>query len=130
MTTRGRIVKIIDEMEALECVISVSRVAKEAGISHSAIFNRYSDLAKRIKAIAGKVKEKDVQAQLTTRLGELREEKGKRAELREELGTAKEELRKVNSVNAALQLENASLKAQLHAATRRTPNLRLIPETE
>jgi regulator of replication initiation timing len=50
---------------------------------------------------------------LAKRVGTIKEEKAKRARIHEELEKIKELLRKVNSVNAALQFENASLKAQI-----------------
>lgn len=128
ITTRLRILEVIEGMEEAGSIMSVSGVAREVGISHSAIFNRYSDLAERIRVSAGKVKEKDAQVQLATRLGKLKEEKEKRAKLREELVKIKEELRKANSINAALQLENASLKAELNDTRGRSRSLMSLPQ--
>lgn len=114
LTVREKILQVIEGMQQAASLMTISGVAKEAGISNSTIHNRYPDLAERIRVLAGVVKEKDVKTQLTKRVGIIKEEKAKRARVREELEEVKELLRKVNSVNAALQFENTSLKAQLN----------------
>ena len=113
LTTREKILQVIEGMEQAGSLMTISGVAKEARVSNSTIHNRYQDLAERIRASTGVVREKDVKTQLAKRLGTIKGEKAKRARVREELEEVKELLRKVNSVNAALQLENASLKAQI-----------------
>jgi AcrR family transcriptional regulator len=100
-------------MEQAGSLMTISAVAREVGVSSSTIHNRYSDLAERIREYVGDVSEKDIKSQLARRHGQIKDKKAKRARVREELEEVKQLLRKVNSVNAALQFENAALKSQL-----------------
>lgn len=126
LTAREKILQVIEGMEQAGSLMAISRVAKEAGVSNSTIHNRYPDLAERIRISAGVVTEKDVKTQLGKRLGTIKDEKAKRARVREELEETKELLRKINSVNATLQFENVSLKAQLDDLRRQT-QIHIIP---
>jgi AcrR family transcriptional regulator len=126
LTAREKILQVIEGMEQAGSLMAISRVAKEAGVSNSTIHNRYPDLAERIRISAGVVTEKDVKTQLVKRLGTIKDEKAKRARVREELEETKELLRKINSVNATLQFENVSLKAQLDDLRRQT-RIHIIP---
>ena|ERR1035438_2699024 len=110
LTTRQRLLQIIEGMEQAGSIMTISGVAKEAGVSSAAIHNRYPDLADRIRKSAGAVKVEDVRVKLTKRSGAIKEEKAKRAKLRQELAEVKALLQKSDSVNAALQLENSRLK--------------------
>lgn len=129
VTVREKILQVIEGMEQAGSLMTISGVAKEAGVSNSTIHNRYPDLAERIRVSAGVVKEKDIKTQLAKRVGTIKEEKAKRARVREELEEVKELLRKVNSVNATLQFENASLKAQL-GDIRYQARIHIIPHKE
>ncbi len=120
LTAREKILQVIEGMEQAGSLMAISRVAKEAGVSNSTIHNRYPDLAERIRISAGVIAEKDVKTQLVKRLGTIKDEKTKRARVREELEETKELLRKISSVNATLQFENVSLKAQLEDLRRQT----------
>ena len=111
LTTRQKLLLIIEGMEQAGSLISISGVAREAGISSAAIHNRYSDLAERIRESAGVVEEQDARGKLAKRSGLIMEEKAKRARLRQELAEVKALLQKADSVNASLQLENGRLKA-------------------
>jgi AcrR family transcriptional regulator len=111
LTTRQKLLLIIEGMEKAGSILTISGVAKEAGLSNASIHNRYPDLADRIRKSAGVVKEKDAKSQLTKRLGTIKEEKAKRARVRKELEEIKLLLQKADSVNAALQLDNSRLKA-------------------
>ena len=111
LTTRQKLILIIEGMEKAGSILTISGVAKEARLSNAAIHNRYPDLADRIRKSAGVVKEKDAKSQLTKRLGTIKEEKAKRARVRKELEEIKLLLQKADSVNAALQLDNSRLKA-------------------
>lgn len=113
LSNREKILQVIEGMEQAGTLMTIAGVAKEAGVSNSTIHNRYPDLAERIRASAGVVKEKDIKNVLANRLGTIKEEKAKRARIREEFEKVKELLRRANSVNATLQFENASLKAEL-----------------
>jgi hypothetical protein len=111
LTTRQKLLLIIEGMEKAGSILTISGVAKEASLSNASIHNRYPDLADRIRKSAGVVKEKDAKSQLTKRLGTIKEEKAKRARVRKELEEIKLLLQKADSVNAALQLDNSRLKA-------------------
>jgi AcrR family transcriptional regulator len=111
LTTRQKLLLIIEGMEQADSIITISGVAREAGISSSAIHNRYSDLADRIRASAGVMKGQDAKGKLGKQRGTIMEEKAKRARLRQELAQVKALLQKADSVNASLQLENGRLKA-------------------
>jgi ribosomal protein L36 len=111
LTTREQLLLIIEGMEKAGSITTISGVAREAGISGAAIHNRYPDLAVRIRESAGAVKEQDAKGKLIKRNGVIMEEKAKRERLRHELAEVKILLQKTNSVNAALQLENARLTA-------------------
>lgn len=113
LSTREKILQVIEGMEQAGSLMTISGVAKEAKVSNSTIHNRYPDLAERIRLSAGVVIEKDAKEELTRRLGAIKEEKAKRSRLREQLEETKELSRKIASVNATLQFENASLKARL-----------------
>lgn len=93
--------------------MTISSVAREAGISNASIHNRYPELAERIRELSGREIQLDANVQLDKRRGRIKEEKTKQVALREDLERLKGLLRKTNSVNAALQLENELLRAQL-----------------
>lgn len=111
LTTRQKLMLIIEGMEKAGSIMTISGVAKAARISNASIHNRYPDLADRIRQSSGVLKETDARTQLTKRLGTISEEKAKRARIRKELEEVKALLQKTASVNAALQLENGRLKA-------------------
>lgn len=111
LTTRQKLLLVIEGMENAGSIMTISGVAKEVSISNATIHNRYPDLADRIRKSTGVVKEKDARTQLTKRLGVIKEEKTKQARLRQELEEVKALFQKTDSVNAALQLENGRLKA-------------------
>lgn len=119
LNTRGKILQVIEGMEQAGSLMTISGVAKEAGVSNSTIHNRYPELAERVRVSAEVARGNDAKIQLARRLGAIKEEKAKRARVREELEEVKELLRKVNSANAALQFENASLKAQMEELRRK-----------
>ena len=129
LTTREKILQVVERMEQAGSLMTISGVAKEARVSNSTIHNRYQDLAERIRASTEVVRGKDVKTQPAKLLGTIKEEKAKRARVREELEEVKEVLRKVNSVNASLQFENASLKTQLEDI-RRQARIYIMPPKE
>lgn len=130
LTTREKILHVIEGMEKAGSLMTISGVAKVAGVANATIHNRYPDLAERIRSSSGVIKEKDVKMQLTKRLGTIKEEKAKRSRLRDELDSVKELLRKVNSVNATLQFKNNTLESQLAEERRRhRPQVVNIRET-
>lgn len=113
LSTREKLLQVIEGMEQAGSLMTISGVAKEVGVSNSTIHNRYPNLAERIRSQTGVAREKNVKTQLVRRLGTIKNEKAKRARVLKELEDVKEMLCKANSINAALQFENDSLKAQL-----------------
>lgn len=113
LTTRERIEKAIDEMSAANCDLTVTAVAAEAGTSHSNIYNNYKDLVLRIHDLAGKADEANIKSTLSKRSGNIKRLKDRNKKLRIELEEKNEELRKADSINASLDLENQSLKAEV-----------------
>ena len=53
LTTRQKLLLIIEGMEKARSIMTISGVAKEARLSNAAIHNRYPDLANRIRESAG-----------------------------------------------------------------------------
>jgi len=113
ITTRQKLLYIIEEMEQAGSIMTISGVARAAGMSHTNIILRYNDLAVRIRESAGVVKETDAKKKLAQRSGTIKEERAMRARLRVELDETKELLRKVNSVNATLLFKVDSLEGEL-----------------
>lgn len=109
-STRQKLLQIIEGMEQSGSIMTISRVAREAGITGAAIHNRYTDLADRIRKLSDVVKEQGAKGKLVKQNGKIAEEKAKRARLRQELTEVKALLQKSHSVNAALQMENGRLK--------------------
>jgi AcrR family transcriptional regulator len=113
LNAREKIEKSIELMQQAGSHMTISSVAREAGISNASIHNRYPELAERIRELSGREIQLDANVQLDKRRGRIKEEKTKQVALREDLERLKGLLRKTNSVNAALQLENELLRAQL-----------------
>ena len=112
-STRERIENAIEEMREAGSRMTIAGVAREAGVSNAAIHNRYPDLAARIRELSGKTGERNLQAELSRRRGNIKREQAQRRALRDQLAEKTEQLRKASSVNASLDLENQSLKAEI-----------------
>ena len=112
-STRERIENAIEEMFEAGSRMTIAGVAREAGVSNAAIHNRYPDLAARIREFSGKAGERNLQAELSRRRGNIKREQAQRRALRDQLAEKTEQLRKASSVNASLDLENQSLKAEI-----------------
>jgi AcrR family transcriptional regulator len=112
-STRERIENAIEEMREAGSRMTIAGVAREAGVSNAAIHNRYPDLAARIRELSGKAGERNLQAELSRRRGNIKREQAQRRALRDQLAEKTEQLRKASSVNASLDLENQSLKAEI-----------------
>lgn len=91
--------------------ISIASVAEEAKVSEATIHNRYPAIADEIRQITGKA----LKAQRDEKTQSLKLEKGKSRELRSEIEGLELQLKKLVSINAALQNENAKLKAEIAA---------------
>lgn len=104
--TRTRLESIVNAeiKEKPDKKINVSAIAKAAGVSHSAIYNRYPEVLKLIKthnSSIGMVGERTKKHQ-----DEIAKLKAEKKEL-------KATLTKLTSINARYELENAKLKAAL-----------------
>lgn len=89
--------------------ISISALAEEAGVSDSAIHNRYPEIAAQVREITGKAHK----IQRDEKNEKLKSEKTKNRELREYIEQLESDIRKLTSINATLSDENAQLKAEL-----------------
>ncbi len=112
-STRERIEEVIEGMSQVGSIMTISGVAREAGVSNATIHNRYPDLAEQIRELAGKAAQRDAKADLQKRRGKISDYKKRIAALREEITELEQSLNDSRSVNASLQLENESLMAKL-----------------
>lgn len=112
-STRERIEEVIEWMRQAGSIMTISSVAREAGVSNATIHNRYPDLAEHIRELAGKAAQRDAKAALEKRQGKIKTAKNKIADLREEIAELKQALDLSGSVNASLKLESESLRAKL-----------------
>ena len=112
-STRERIEEVIEGMRQAGSIMTISSVAREAGVSNATIHNRYPDLAEHIRELAGKAAQRDAKAALEKRQGKIKAAKNKITDLREEIAEFKQALDVSRNVNASLQLENESLRAKL-----------------
>ncbi|NWO06764.1 MAG: TetR family transcriptional regulator [Alteromonadaceae bacterium] len=97
--------KVVDKKRK----ISISALAEEAGVSDSAIHNRYPEIAAQVREITGKAHK----TQRDEKNEKLKSEKTKNRELREYIEQLESDIRKLTSINATLSDENAQLKAEL-----------------
>ncbi|MGF6604307.1 AcrR family transcriptional regulator [Paraburkholderia sp. GAS448] len=88
--------------------ISISAVAREAGFTPALIHNRYPDLAARIRVHMGRDvhHRPDEQAELQALRDVVQE-------LRQRIGRLEADLARIASINAALSVDNAELRAML-----------------
>ena len=112
MTTRERIQKAIREMGEAGSKMTISGVAKEAGVSNATIHNRYPDLADQIRDLVKEIKVRESKKVRRTWKGKIKTPKDQIQELRNELIAIKEKLAKAHSVNLSLDQKNQSLKAE------------------
>lgn len=113
LSTRERIEEVIEGMSQAGSVMTIAGVAREVGIHHSTIQNRYKDLAEKIRVLAGKAAQQDAKIALEKRRGKIQEYKKRIAGLKEEIAELEQSLNDSRSVNTSLQLENESLMAKL-----------------
>jgi len=96
--------KVVDKKRK----ISISALAEEAGVSDSTIHNRYPEVAAEVREIIGK--EHKTQREKNE---QLKSEKLKNKELREYIEQLESDIRRLTSINATLNNENAQLKAEM-----------------
>ncbi|ASG65856.1 TetR family transcriptional regulator [Idiomarina piscisalsi] len=99
--------KVVDKKRK----ISISALAEEAGVSDSAIHNRYPEIAAKVREITGKAHK----VQRDEKNEKLKSEKTKNRELREYIEQLESDICKLTSINATLNNENAQLKAELRS---------------
>jgi hypothetical protein len=109
-TTVAALGKAIDCLVAGNEKISISSVAKIAGVTPGLIHNTYPDVAERIRSLMGK----SVRAQRDSKHQALMDEKEKNRVIRAENELLVEEIAKLASVNQRLLLEMAELKEIVH----------------
>jgi chromosome segregation ATPase len=97
--------KVVDKKRK----ISISALAEEAGVADSTIHNRYPEIAAQVRQIIGK----EHKSQRDKKSQELKTEKSKNQELRAEIESLEADVRKLTSINATLERENAQLRAEL-----------------
>ena len=101
--------------------ISVTALAKAVGISHSTIYNHYSDIATKIKThnmsilIANDSSFKD-------KLTQTKIDKGK---LKSENIRLKEDVQKLVSLNAKYEMDNQKLKREIQLLEKRLSDLNI-----
>ncbi len=93
-----------------ESKMSISAVAREAGVTTALIHNHYPAVAEDIRKVQGK----DSRAQRDAKHESLKSERQKSRELRQEIESLRSDVARLASINEVLIAENASLKAQLN----------------
>jgi transposase-like protein len=88
---------------------SISAVAREAGVSHALIHNKYADIADEIRKAGGRSPQQLLEKQRVA----AEKAEVQKSELREELAALKQENRGLASENARLLLLVASLQQQV-----------------
>lgn len=96
----------IAQLQASQGKVSISAVAKMAGVTPALIHNTYPDLAEKIRGLVGKA----TRSQRDAKHGELVREREINHTLRQELAETKATLAKLASVNQVLLNEMAVLK--------------------
>jgi AcrR family transcriptional regulator len=105
-STASLIQQAITQLQAENAKVTISAVAKAAGITPALIHNTYPDLAEQIRGISGKT----TRAQRDAKHAALVKERETNRTLRAENTTLKEDVAKLASVNQKLLAEIAVLK--------------------
>ena len=92
--------------------LSVSAVAREAGVTPALIHNHYPSIAEEIRVKLGASSRERRDAARD----ELKLEREKTSNLRKELAEAKSQIAKLASINETLLLENQALRAEASAS--------------
>jgi AcrR family transcriptional regulator len=87
--------------------LSIAAVAEEAGVSAATIHNRYPEIADQIRRLL----DKEARKQRDAKHQHLQAEKAKNRVLRETLRDRDDQTARLASINAALEAENAELRA-------------------
>jgi len=92
-----------------EAKMSISAVAREAGVTTALIHNHYPAVAEEIRQAQGK----DSRAQRDAKHESLKGERQKNRDLRLELEALRSDIARLASINEVLLAENATLNARL-----------------
>ncbi|WP_233874466.1 TetR family transcriptional regulator [Paraburkholderia adhaesiva] len=92
--------------------LSVSAVAREAGVTPALIHNHYPSIAEEIRVKLGASSRERRNAALDV----LKQEREKSSKLRKELAQAMRQIAKLASINETLLLENQVLRGELSAS--------------
>lgn len=103
--------------------LSIAAVAEEAGVSDSAIHNRYPQIAEEVRRLNNQEYKQQKSAQ-TTKLKIATETISR---LNADLNNLKKDLRKLASQNASLVAENAQLKSRLESPNVVSLNNQTLP---
>ncbi len=95
--------------------LSISAVAREAGIDPATIHTAYPDIAELIRKMMGR----ETRAQRDSKASELREARRQMGDLRAEVAALKQELTALASRHATLLIEAQQLRASLPATVQR-----------
>ena len=104
--TVDEIQRAIEELQTGQGKMSISTVAKVAGITPALIHNTYPDLAEKIRGLVGKA----TRTQRDAKRDELVREREINRSLRQELAETRADLAKLASINQMLLNEVALLK--------------------
>lgn len=97
--------------------LSVSAVAREAGVTPALIHNHYASIAEDIRVKVGS----SSRLQRDAKNIELKEVQSRNRDLRQQLAAAQDQVSKLASINEMLLMENSTLKASFAAGSRVVP---------
>lgn len=97
--------------------LSVSAVAREAGVTPALIHNHYSSIAEEIRAKVGATSRQ----QRDAKVSELKDIQAKNRDLRQQLSDAGNQVSKLASINEMLLMENSTLRASVASGARVVP---------
>jgi len=89
--------------------VSITSVAREAGVTPALIHNHYPDIAETIREAQGR----SSRAHRDVKHGELKEEREKNRVLRQDMQELRHQVAKLASINEVLLCENRTLLAKL-----------------
>jgi AcrR family transcriptional regulator len=104
--TSDEILRAIAQLQGSQSKVSISAVAKAAGVTPALIHNTYPDLAEQIRSLGGK----STRAQRDAKHEALAREQEINRELRRDISGLKTDLAKLASINLILLSEMAVLK--------------------
>lgn len=95
-----------------ETTISISSVAREAGVTPALIHNHYPSIAEEIRVLQGR----SSRAYRDVKHSQLKAERDRNSRLQEEVNELRESVRRLASINEVLVAENRVLRAKKNDA--------------